>query len=167
MFNKPCLTVFKKYILTKQKPVCKLPLIFYDLPSIMKHHCILDEKKYFVVVAKLCFYFSLLFLNSRYIILQHLTPWNDWFLFPLLVLIASEVILQPQILDNGKSVRITSWNIWKLSILWQKYSENPTRPTVPPLFSYLWDALDTDFFSFLVPCYFFPPVLKWKLQELW
>lgn len=80
--------------------------------------------------------------------------------FSLLILIASETILQPQISIMKKSIRITCQNIWKLSILWQKYSENPARPTASLLLSYLWDALDTDLFSFLVPCYFFSTCLE-------
>lgn len=141
-------------------------------PELIKHHCLLDEKHYFVFLGELCAlplvltcFPSPLLLTSGIISPVSLSL-KCLFLFSLLILISSKMILQPQILIMRKRIRITCQNSWKLSIPWQKYPENPARPTVSPVLSYLWDALDTDLFSLLVPCYFFPPVLKWKLQEL-
>lgn len=64
-----------KQALTKQKPIRKLPLIFNDLPWIIKHHYILDEKNCnsgWTMLSILC-PLSFFFLSSRYHFLSPLS----------------------------------------------------------------------------------------------
>lgn len=62
--------------------------------------------------------------------------------------------------DNGNSIRITCQNIWELSVLLQKYSENPARPTDPRsflIYEMLWIQI---YFLFLFHVIFFH--LSWN-----